>query len=86
MILERLVECESCAEFQDEVAIRSSKVLNDLIAKAAAAIADGTLVVVAGDLQWCDSMECELKCATCSRRFELSCETYHGGGGTWRIV
>jgi len=27
-----------------------------------------------------------LECTTCSRRFQLSVETYHGSGGAWEVV
>ena len=27
-----------------------------------------------------------LECTTCSRRFQLSLETYHGSGGAWQVI
>jgi len=27
-----------------------------------------------------------LGCTTCSRRFQLSVETYHGSGGSWEVI
>ncbi len=44
----------------------------------------GVLLIVDGDLQWSDYIECGLRCAKCERRFRLTCETYHGSGGEWR--
>jgi hypothetical protein len=35
---------------------------------------------------WSDVVELHFRCATCSRRFTLSAETYHGSGGAWRQV
>ena len=26
------------------------------------------------------------RCTSCNRRFSLSCNIYHGGGGAWRVV
>lgn len=33
-----------------------------------------------------DVLEYALACRRCGQRFRLSCETYHGTGGSWRRV
>jgi hypothetical protein len=35
---------------------------------------------------WPDWISCGFECASCGELFELSAETYHGSGGTWRPV
>ena len=32
-----------------------------------------------------DWLQHHFACTACGRRFELSCETYHGSGGWWRL-
>ncbi len=51
-----------------------------------AGIRPGVLAVKAGNLQWADFIECVLECNSCGQRFALSCETYHGAGGTFGPV
>jgi hypothetical protein len=46
----------------------------------------GTLRIVDGDLQWADLIHCELRCTACGQAFVLDCETYHGGGGEWKVI
>jgi hypothetical protein len=48
-------------------------------------VASGLLVVDWGDLPWTDYIDCEVRCPQCGTRFRLTCETYHGSGGEWKI-
>ncbi len=33
-----------------------------------------------------DAIDYYFRCQSCNRRFELCCNFYHGGGGTWGMV
>lgn len=75
--------CPSCRQFT-QAKITSSQQLQDLHHKLlSSGVQADVLTIVDGDLQWSDVMECTLRCVSCGQRFRLTCETYHGSGGTF---
>ena len=68
----------------------------DLIGQILEAVEQGTFRVLSGTCpleqiliskQWpSDYIVHVLECATCSRRFRISVETYHGAGGAWEVI
>lgn len=75
--------CTSCGQF-NATEITTSQQLEDLHHKLFfAGVQAGVLTIEDGDLQWSDALECTLRCAACGQRFQLTCETYHGSGGTF---
>jgi len=77
--------CAKCAASSDSRPIRSHDDLVSLHAKLMTSIHNRELNIEFGDLQWGDSIDCTLKCPDCGKRFHLTCETYHGSGGEWRV-
>jgi hypothetical protein len=87
--------CRSCAHLQAELAIRTPGELAKAIRTAQANVADGTLqpdehlgaepiAAVQPDGPWLDLFFHSFRCAACGCQFELTVETYHGSGGSWR--
>jgi hypothetical protein len=74
--------CDRCQRFATPVAIST---LGQLQSLHASLCTDGlrVLEIIDGSLQWSDHIECKLQCAACHQQFTLSCETYHGGGGSF---
>jgi hypothetical protein len=77
--------CSTCAAYSESRPIASPDDLVSLHAILMTAIRSGALEIEFGDLQWDDSIDCTLKCPVCSQRFQLTCDTYHGSGGEWRV-
>jgi hypothetical protein len=80
------MSCRICAEFCGDVRIELPDDLRRVVDVVGPAVRDGRLVIDAGDLQWQDIIDCRLHCAKCGQRFTLTCETYHGSGGSWSTV
>jgi hypothetical protein len=78
--------CVGCDEFCGAVSIRLPETLERVYSQVVPAVQSGRLIVASGDLARSDYIECDLRCAACGQRFELRCETYHGGGGEWRVL
>jgi hypothetical protein len=87
--------CPSCQELHVEFAIRTPGELAKAIQLVRANVVDGTLrpidqagaepfAAVRVDGPWPDVVAYVFRCATCGTEFELSAETYHGSGGSWR--
>ena len=49
-------------------------------------ITPGVLRIMDGSLQQGDFISCTLRCTRCGQKFQLTCETYHGGGGNFTPV
>jgi hypothetical protein len=77
--------CVTCAAYSDSRPIRSHDDLVSLHATLLTLIRNRALEIEFGDLQWGDYLDCTLKCADCGKRFHLTCETYDGSGGEWRV-
>ena len=78
--------CKQCDGFETKVQIKHPAELKWLHNIAAEAVANEQLAIANGDLQWSDYIECDLRCTDCGAMFRLTCETYHGSGGTWSRV
>ena len=93
-----VIGCAKCAELRVEHAIRSPGELRKAISVIRSEIEAGTLSEVptgegddgsrtsfarllGGTLD--DIVLCRFRCNGCGERFDLSCETFHGSGGTW---
>lgn len=91
--------CEKCEELCVRYAIRLPSDLRKAISIANQNVADGTLVdttdpsahsvsfaqLAAGEA-WDDIVAYQFKCSSCSEKFSLHAETYHGSGGYWEPV
>jgi len=88
--------CSLCQELQVEFAIRTPGELAKAIRVVQANVADGSLKVESPDRSspiqdlkadgpWADIISYRFSCAQCGTHFELSAETYHGAGGSWRF-
>jgi hypothetical protein len=76
--------CNLCEPFADTVKFESAAHLERIIADVRElALTPGILKITKGSLEWDDLIDCMMECAACGQRFVLSCETYHGSGGTW---
>jgi hypothetical protein len=89
--------CLSCKDLNIEFRIKLPSDLKKAIAVARDNLADGTILdVTTGDgkpfdelvssEKWDDVLLYHFQCNTCGQRFELSAETYHGSGGSWKPV
>ena len=78
-------KCSLCDEFAAPRQIRSKRDIDSLHSSLMASIRGGGLEIESGDLQWADVIDCALKCSGCGRHFHLTCETFHGSGGEWRV-
>jgi hypothetical protein len=77
--------CSTCTAYSASRPIASHDDLVSWHAILMTAIRSGALEIEFGDLQWDDVIDCTLKCPVCGQRFHLTCETYHGKGGEWRV-
>jgi hypothetical protein len=95
------MSCERCDELHQLIEIRSPGELAKAIRVIQANIEDGTLEQtqradvgasttpfrsVPDSGPWDDILLYEFACRSCSSRFRLSADTYHGRGGEWRSV
>src|SRR5580765_2677578 len=88
--------CSRCDGFSERRRVNSPYEYRDLVRQIIATIEQGTFRVVSGDCpleqilseeRWPgDYIAHLLECTTCSRRFRLAVETYHGSGGAWELV
>src|SRR3954469_16876887 len=88
--------CSRCDGFVERKRIGSGYEYRDLVRQILAIVAQGTLRLVGGTCPLEDVPTCKqwpddyihhvLECTSCSRRFQLSVETYHGSGGAWDVV
>ncbi len=68
----------------------------ELVRRILGTVQEGTFRLVSGACpleaigtseQWqADSITHILECRTCSRRYQLAVETYHGSGGGWEVM
>ena len=88
--------CSRCDGFLERRRVNSPYEYRDLIRQILEAVKQGTFSVLSGTCpleevltssQWPDDYIVHIVgCTTCSRRFQLSVETYHGGGGAWEVI
>lgn len=88
--------CRKCDGFLERRRVNSPYEYRDLVRQILETIQQGTFRVLSGTCPleeiltaktWpSDGIDHVLGCTTCSRRFELSVETYHGAGGSWEVV
>ena len=88
--------CSKCDGFVERRRINSPYEYRDLVRQLLETIQQGTFRVLSGTCPleailtaspWpSDFIVHVLGCTTCSRRFQLSVETYHGSGGSWEVM
>lgn len=91
--------CATCEQYAQDITISGPEQLRRIVGTAQTAVAEQKLRIVddpdkltdksnfsALDLSETlpDVLAYRLQCMACGRRFELSCESYHGAGGHWR--
>jgi len=88
-------ECKKCQDLNINYKISLPNHLAKAIGIAKENVADGTLEVVkrgewcvafdqvSDEAPWDDIIYYKFRCTACGALFELTAETYHGGGGSW---
>ncbi|MFC6039529.1 hypothetical protein ACFPYN_08840 [Paenisporosarcina macmurdoensis] len=89
------MKCLKCDGFNEKISITSLYEYFNLLEQLKLIISQGTLVLTEGN---CDIEDLKsggtfpkdyifhaFKCVKCSRKYQLSVETYHGSGGKWDI-
>jgi hypothetical protein len=88
--------CSRCDGFLERRRVNSPYEYRDLVRQILEVVQQSTLRLVRGTCPleviltsptWpSDVITHTLECTTCSRRFKLAVETYHGSGGTWEVM
>jgi hypothetical protein len=88
--------CSHCDGFLERRRVNSPYEYRDLVRQILETVEQGTFRLVSGTCPleeilsakaWpADVITHVLECTECSRRFQLSVETYHGSGGAWEAV
>lgn len=93
--------CASCDQYVQGIEIHGPEQLRRIVATLQAAVGEQQLQAAVAepdnvdlpafpnlDLSETlpDVLAYSFECTSCGRRFELSCECYHGAGGHWRPV
>src|SRR3954451_9805422 len=88
--------CSRCDGFLERGRVNSSYEYRDLVGRILETVRQGTFRVLSGTCPldavltsspWpSDHIVHVLGCNACSRRFRLSVETCHGGGGAWEPI
>jgi hypothetical protein len=88
--------CAQCDGFLERRRVNSPCEYRDLVRQIVATVEEGRFRVLSGtcpletilpSIHWhSDHIVHVLGCSTCSRRFRLSVETYHGCGGAWEVI
>src|ERR1051325_11275010 len=88
--------CSRCDGFSKRRRVDSPYEYRDLVRQILQTIEQGTFGLVSGgcplehilsDERWPgDYITHVLECTTCSRRFQLAVETFHGSGDAWKVV
>ena len=93
-----VIACAKCAELRVEHPVRSPGELRKTISVIRSEIEAGILSEVPADKgiegsrtsfaqllggTSDDVVLCRFRCNSCGQQFRLSCDTYHGSGGTW---
>lgn len=88
------MSCTKCDHLCLQVHIRTPSELERSVRIAQSAIDAGTIVDVSKGVMatpmtdllkpgWPDIVSADFRCTACEQLFRLSCETYHGSGGSW---
>src|SRR5579871_3820655 len=93
---EDVTMCAQCDGFLERRRVNSPYEYRDLILQILATVEEGRFKVLSGTCplgailrskpRHGDHIVHVLGCSTCSRRFRLSVETYHGCGGAWEVI
>jgi hypothetical protein len=96
VVLKSMLMCSRCDGFLERRRVNTPYEYRDLVRQILGAVAEGTFRLISGTCplekiltseQWpADSITHVLECTTCSRRFKLAIETYHGSGGAWEAM
>jgi hypothetical protein len=88
--------CSRCDGFWERRRVNAPNEYRYLVRQILGTVQEGTFRLVSGTCpleniltseQWpADSITHVLECTTCSRRFRLAVETYHGCGGAWEVM
>jgi hypothetical protein len=88
--------CAQCDGYLERRRVNSPYEYRDLVHQIVATVEEGRFQVLSGTYpletillskRWPgDLIVHVLRCSTCSRRFRLSVETYHGCGGAWEVI
>src|SRR5437867_4287927 len=88
--------CTRCNGFLERKRVNSPYEYRNHVREILETVEQGTFHLVNGTCSLEEILTCErwpgdvithiLECTTCSRRFNLAVETYHGGGGVWEVV
>jgi len=91
------MSCSRCEELMVPFSIRTPAALGKAVRVVQANLADGTLsqidagrgatrkpfLSIPEDGPWEDLLKYRFECSECGQEFDLSAETFHGGGGEW---
>jgi hypothetical protein len=85
--------CTSCWRLEADRPLATAAELREHLALLEPQVDAGRLVQIAGDSTFADLKKglCEdwvyqrFVCTRCSREYELSVESFDGGGGSWRL-
>jgi hypothetical protein len=88
--------CSRCDGFLERRRVNSLYEYRDLVRQILEVVQQGTFRLASGSCPLEDILTCSiwpsdmvthiLECTTCSRRFRLSVETFHGSGGDWEAM
>jgi len=88
--------CENCKGFNEVIKFNRPDEYLNLIAQIKELINQKVFRLIKGNCelekinknsQWPeDFLEHQFGCTKCKQTFELSCETYHGNGGSWKPI
>ena len=94
-------QCQQCRELQPSYRIKTPGELNRVVKLVQDEVTSGSLIetdpgkprnewqtpfsnLLSGPRD--DVVLCYFSCTGCNRLYCLSCETYHGSGGSWEVV
>lgn len=88
--------CSMCEYFRETIIIEHPYQYFDLVDQIRTVLQEGTMFLLEGN---CileeiivdkpfpkDVLYHVFQCATCGCKFSLSVETYHGSGGSWKVI
>jgi len=96
VVLDWSAMCSHCDGFLERRRVNSPYEYRDLVRQILGSVEQGTFRLVSGTCSLEEILSAKawpgdvithvLECTSCSRRFQLSVETYHGSGGAWEAV
>lgn len=87
--------CEKCDGFSETIRIEHPYEYFNIVEQARTILDEGTMVIVEGNCNFDeisrnkfpdDVLYHVFQCTSCGRKFSLCVETYHGSGGSWKVI